>query len=495
MGNRLTETKCALLPCGAPVTNTYMYDIANRLTSVNGQTYTWDDNGNLLNDGTSTYTYDAANRLTSVVGGGNVSSYTYSGLGDRLSQTVNSATTNYALDLNAGLTQVLADGTNTYLYGNGRIGELQPGGFMYHLGDALGSVRQLVDEGGVVKMARSFEPYGTPLIFGSAGTGSSVFTFAGEQWDSQTNLLYLRARYLSVGTGRFITKDTFSGDPRMPLSLHRYIYAHDNPVLLRDPSGHCPWCPFIIVIAVIATAVSACGNAPTPSVAPAPQVISFDSEITGAVVLHNKTYVKTQIALGGTPGLDGWNGKWGITFKATLNIPRGADGRLEFVQNVKSKRAILTKFGNSTEEDHSGEWLLDSGVSYPIRDPLKTDSNSLNNPALYFDVAPGLSGQIVLTTLDSPGVPVDSYNTKEVRIEEDYIMFLVWRPRGSGDDERIPIGSISWGWRVHAVNADSGDKDYGDWSIMENLYYSDQAKINSNVVDKPVLGTTIQDSK
>jgi len=40
-----------------------------------------------------------------------------------LQQTVNAATRNYTLDLNTGLTQVLADGTNTYLYGNGRIAD------------------------------------------------------------------------------------------------------------------------------------------------------------------------------------------------------------------------------------------------------------------------------------------------------------------------------------------------------------------------------------
>ena len=54
-------------------------------------------------------------------------SYGYNGLGDRLSQTVNSVTTNYTLDMATGLTQVLADGTNTYLDGLGRIGEQQPG--------------------------------------------------------------------------------------------------------------------------------------------------------------------------------------------------------------------------------------------------------------------------------------------------------------------------------------------------------------------------------
>src|SRR3989337_1277055 len=54
-------------------------------------------------------------------------SYGYNGLGDRLSQTVNSVTTNYTLDMATGLTQVLADGTNTSLSGPGPIGEQQPG--------------------------------------------------------------------------------------------------------------------------------------------------------------------------------------------------------------------------------------------------------------------------------------------------------------------------------------------------------------------------------
>ncbi|MEK7784491.1 MAG: hypothetical protein AAB658_03555, partial [Chloroflexota bacterium] len=88
----------------------------------------------------------------------------YNGLGDRLSQTVNGVTTTYTLDLNAGLTQVLADGTNTYLYGNGRIAQNSTAnGKQYFLGDALGSVRQLVSANGAVTLTRSYEPYGSGL--------------------------------------------------------------------------------------------------------------------------------------------------------------------------------------------------------------------------------------------------------------------------------------------------------------------------------------------
>ena len=41
------------------------------------------------------------------------------GLGDRHQQKG----VNYTLDLNTGLTQVLSNGSNTYLYGNGRISQ------------------------------------------------------------------------------------------------------------------------------------------------------------------------------------------------------------------------------------------------------------------------------------------------------------------------------------------------------------------------------------
>ncbi len=47
-------------------------------------------------------------------------------------------TTRYVLDPAAGLTQVLADGTNTYLYGMGRLAQ-QGGNTQYFGADALGS--------------------------------------------------------------------------------------------------------------------------------------------------------------------------------------------------------------------------------------------------------------------------------------------------------------------------------------------------------------------
>ena len=222
-----------------------MYDDANRLIDVNGVTYTWDNNGNLLNDGVNTYSYDAANRLTALSGQQLAVSYSYRCNGesigqvgcenDRVSQTVNGVTTNYVLDSASALTQVLQDGTNSYIYGVDRIAQMNGTIPEYFLTDGLGSVRQLVDSNGAVLLAKNYDPYGTETGF--IGSGLSSYGFTGEMTDP-TGLIYLRARYLAPTDGRFLTKDTWRGNHNKPLSLNRWAYVEGNPINYTDPTGH-----------------------------------------------------------------------------------------------------------------------------------------------------------------------------------------------------------------------------------------------------------------
>jgi RHS repeat-associated protein len=190
--------------------------------------------GNLLSDGTSSYSYNHANRLVDVAQGGDNYNYAYNGLGDRLQQVVNGAPTSYTLDLNTGLTQVLADGANKYLYGNGRIGEEQATGWQYYMGDALGSVRQLVDPPGGISLARSYEPFGSPLT--QAGIFTSSYGFAGE-WTDRIRWIFLRARYMKPDDGRFLSKDILDGNPAYPISYVSWLYGNSNPINRADPSG------------------------------------------------------------------------------------------------------------------------------------------------------------------------------------------------------------------------------------------------------------------
>jgi len=95
-----------------------------------------------------------------------------------LGKTVKGAPTSYSVDLTMALTETVSDGASACLHGNGRIGEEQAAGWVYHLSDVLGSVRQLVNPSGTVVMDRSFEPFGD--VLSSTGTRTSNFQFTSQ---------------------------------------------------------------------------------------------------------------------------------------------------------------------------------------------------------------------------------------------------------------------------------------------------------------------------
>jgi YD repeat-containing protein len=96
----------------------FVYNGANQIACLDGDgnglcgdpediPYTYDRYGNLLHDGGKTYAYDAANRLTSVNEGGIMTTYAYSGDGDRVSQTIDGIPTTYVIDVAAPLAQAV----------------------------------------------------------------------------------------------------------------------------------------------------------------------------------------------------------------------------------------------------------------------------------------------------------------------------------------------------------------------------------------------------
>ena len=170
----------------------------------------------------------------------------YDGDGNRVSETVGGVTTNYLVDTvnPTGCAQVvdeLQSGTVTrsYSYGAERISENQtlnstwtPSFYGY---DGHGSVRQLTNSAGTITDRYDYDAFGN--LINSTGSTPNNYLFAGEQFDPALGLYYNRARYLNTTTGRFVSMDSFPGDPQSPQSLHRYIYASGDPVNRKDPSG------------------------------------------------------------------------------------------------------------------------------------------------------------------------------------------------------------------------------------------------------------------
>ena len=69
--------------------------------------------------------------------------------------------------------------------------------------------------------------------------------YTGAVYDDSTGLLYLNARFYDPQTGRFISRDTYRGEPNNAGTWHLYAYCANNPVNYVDPSGHfaiaIPW--------------------------------------------------------------------------------------------------------------------------------------------------------------------------------------------------------------------------------------------------------------
>jgi RHS repeat-associated protein len=228
---------------------TYTYDAANRLTQVNDQPYSYDDNGNLLADGVYTYTYDTANRLTQLQDGVSTVDYIYNGDGVRVAEIVDGLRTDFVQDVASPLPQVLTarqgGSTARYLRGLGLIGEHSSGSgqgagpatWQYVLPDALGSVRQLTDPTGQVALSQQYDPFGGLLQRATLSEQRSAYGFAGEEQDPDSGLVYLRARSYNPASGRFLQQDPLLGRPNQPGTLHRYAYAFNNPVNYVDPAG------------------------------------------------------------------------------------------------------------------------------------------------------------------------------------------------------------------------------------------------------------------
>ena len=71
--------------------------------------------------------------------------------------------------------------------------------------------------------------------------GENPYRYAGYQYDNETGLYYLIARYYHPEHGVLLSLDPDPGDADDILTQNGYTYANNNPVMLVDPDGHFMW--------------------------------------------------------------------------------------------------------------------------------------------------------------------------------------------------------------------------------------------------------------
>ena len=206
------------------------------------------------------YEYDYENRLVKVVyPGGSYEKYIYSPVGKRLAierYDANEATPEdiryfvydalrcnnvYEFSTSTGI-------INRYIYINpgnelvAKISTLSANllSLSYYHSDALGSVSMVTDGNGNgnVNNTYNYEPFGN--ILSSTGKGDAykfIGTIYGVEDDGMSGLYHMNNRYYDASTGRFVSRDIVRGYVSDPLSLNRYVYCKNNPVMYIDPEG------------------------------------------------------------------------------------------------------------------------------------------------------------------------------------------------------------------------------------------------------------------
>lgn len=225
------------------------YEEAGRLTSLETRLtdsgtplvrfgYAYDDNGNRVEEGPRRYAWDIRDTLTQVTDGASVlGGYDYDASLQRVKADTASGHVEYVLDGKYVLRESGAR-TRRYHYGEGKGLSVDDGGGARWLSlDGLGSTSAEVTPRGSVTANRKHDAWGNYRDGTAPASGEVRLGYTGHQYDVETGLTYARARYYDSVNGVFLSRDSYAGQLDDAPSLHRYAYAHGNPLRYTDPQG------------------------------------------------------------------------------------------------------------------------------------------------------------------------------------------------------------------------------------------------------------------
>lgn len=249
----LTGNRTSLIIGG----NSYPYSIApnsNRLMAEAGpiaRSNTYDNAGNLINNGQDTYTYYASGRLKQVTRNGTViASYKYNGLGELVQKTnSNNVSTYYLYDNDhhlVGEYNQQGQAIQTYIYlGDIPVAVIKNGAgtiqdnLFYIYTDHLNTPREIRNHANQQRWTwypETAEAFGAnPPNDNPQGLGTFNFNvrFPGQLYDPITQLSYNYYRDYNPRTGRYIESDPIG----LEGGINTYAYVENDPLRYVDPEG------------------------------------------------------------------------------------------------------------------------------------------------------------------------------------------------------------------------------------------------------------------
>ena len=225
--------KCQLeaVKLNGTVTDTYTYNGVGAVLTRNGQAFTYDQWNRLDSIDNQSYKYDADGIRTEING------------------------TEYLTDAqNRVVAEINGDTVSAeIIYGHQPLARKVGSSWYYYIYNAHGDVIGMVNDSGTVVNNYTYDAWGNVNVIRE--DVPQPIKYAGEFYDSDTGLYYLRARYYDPKVGRFTSLDEVTGNISNPLDMNRYVYGRNNPVKYKDPSGKVAIADDAIIIVIIAGTV------------------------------------------------------------------------------------------------------------------------------------------------------------------------------------------------------------------------------------------------
>jgi len=207
------------------------------LTSYDGNTITYDEIGNPLNDGTWEYTWEHGRELSSMTDGETTWNFTYDANGMRTSRTDGTTTYNYVyngdslVQMTVG-NDVLYFTSDTVTYNNT---------VYYYVTNLQGDIVAILNSSGTAVVQYTYDAWGNTLsIDGTMADTLGVINpirYRGYVYDSESELYYLQSRYYDPELGRFLNADAFASTGQGILGNNMFAYCLGNPINRTDGEG------------------------------------------------------------------------------------------------------------------------------------------------------------------------------------------------------------------------------------------------------------------